>query len=96
MDSMHESADDITMESIDDIEQVDQAMQDKKQEKKEGTSYSFFPKSGTAAGPGTTGRASSYSMSFSAVTGEDVREAVESWRDGLEGDWSLGDTKCQI
>lgn len=77
MDSTQESANDTTMESIDEVEE------DMNQEKTEGTSYSFFP---------SKGGASSYSMSFSAAVvvtdEEDVAEAVNSWREGLEGDWN--------
>lgn len=71
------------MESIDDLEE-----EDIKQEKTEGTSYSFFPSKGAPSGGG----ASSYSMSFTAAVAvtdeEDVAEAVTSWREGLQGDWN--------
>lgn len=76
-----ESADEITMESIQDDEK------EEKDGKKEGTSYSFFPSKGGIGG------ASSYSMSFTAAVAveeeeEEVRDAVESWRESLDGNWN--------
>ena len=62
----------------------------KEKSKHQGTCYSFFPKKDAGA--------SSYSMSFTAIPGDlpgsleldtgHVNESVNSWREGLDGDWS--------
>ena len=88
--NIEDSIGDTTIESIEEITKQDQVEEKDVSKKgkvisKKVSSYSFFPP--TVAG------ASSYSMPFSSMSPEiqdDIvlSEAVNSWREGLDGSWS--------